>query len=116
MRTWRTAFAPARSLIRLGRSRSQPATPRAERTCGLPCSERPKPARETSTRSGRRPGFRTVIAAVEASRSVNRSGLALRPMPRPAAAPGMDAAGRTEDQRDERAFHLPITVNVSVAV
>jgi hypothetical protein len=39
-----------------------------------------------------RPGFRTVIADADAPLSVTRNGLALRAMPRPAAAPGMDAA------------------------
>jgi hypothetical protein len=75
--------------------RAQPeprAVPRAGRTRGFPCSERANPARETSTSNGRRPGFRTVMAAADAPLSVRRSGLALSPMPRPAAAPGMDAA------------------------
>ncbi len=57
-----------------------------------PRSERVKPARDTSTSSVRRLGFRTVTAAVDAPRRVRRSGVALRPMPPPAAAPGMDAA------------------------
>ena len=80
---------------RFGRRLSQSAAPRAGRTRGFPRTERVKPARETLTSSARRPGFRTMIAAADLLLSVNRSGLALSPMPRPAAAPGMDAAAVT---------------------
>ena len=86
------AFLCGAIRIRRGRKRSHLAAPRAARTCGLPRRERANPARETSTRSGRRPGFRTVIAAADAPLSVRRRGLALIATPRPAAAPGMDAA------------------------
>jgi hypothetical protein len=90
--TWRTALAPGAIRSRRGRSRSHPTAPRAGRTRGRPRSERPNPARDTSTSSGRRPGFRTLIAEADAPLSVSRSGLTLSAMPRPVAAPGMDAA------------------------
>ena len=102
---------PLRAHPEPGRGAARPA---ARAAC--PRSERANPARETSTSNARRPGFRTVIAAADAPLSVRRSGLALSPMPRPAAAPGMDAAAAPRTSRYECASHLPITVNVSVAV
>jgi hypothetical protein len=77
---------------RFGRNRSQGAALRTGRTLGLPWSERANPARETSTSNDSRPGFRTVIVAADAPLSVSRNGLALSPMPPPAAAPVLDAA------------------------
>ena len=91
-RTWRMPFAPGAMRIRFGRIRSHAAVPPAGRTRGFPRSERAKPPREASTSRVRRPGFRTVTAADVAPLRVRRSGVALSPMPRPAAAPGMDAA------------------------
>lgn len=100
------AFAPGAIRTRLGRSLSQAAAPpRADRTRGFPRTERANPARETSTSNGRRPGFRTMTDAVDEPFNVSRSGLALRPMPRPAvAAPGMDAA--TAPRRSARIARL----------
>jgi hypothetical protein len=103
--TWRVVLAPGAIRNRRGLRRSQVAAPLAGRTRGLPRSARVNPARETSTRSGRRPGFRTVIAEAERPVSSRRKGLALRPMPRPA-----------EESRHDGALHRPITVNVRVAV
>jgi hypothetical protein len=92
----------AESRLRAGRDPEPPrvqAEPSDGAACGLYLwlarSERVNPARPTSTRRARRPGFRTVMTAVDAPRSVTRSGLALSPIPRPAAAPGMDAAAAT---------------------
>lgn len=93
--TWRTAFAPGAIRNRRGLTRSHATSPRPGRTRALPRTERANPARETSTRSVRRPGFRTVTTAADVPRRFTRSGLALSPMPRPAAAPGMDAAAVT---------------------
>ncbi len=64
----------------------------------------------------RRLGFRTVRAEADAPRRVRRNGLALRPMPHGGRGIRDGCRGRNEDERCKRASHLPITVNVSVAV
>jgi hypothetical protein len=93
--TCSVAFPPGAIRSRRGHKRSQPTSSRPGRTRGRPPSERANPARETSTLRARRPGFRTVMTVAAAPRSVTRRGLALSPMPPPAAAPEMDAAAVT---------------------
>ena len=102
---------------RCGRARSHAAAPRAASIRGLPCSVRAKPARVTVTTSGRAPGFRTVIDAVDAPFNSRRKGLT------PSAA-SRDSTGRRcardqsrhDDRRDSEEFHWAITVYVIVAV